>query len=554
MNLNLKSVIAGHGRDFARFALSSSCIFPLSLNAAVTVLVDNSAPLQKMDGFGATHISLVFGTRDNLTAGQRARALKAIYGDVGLNLGNTEGNLLESPGDYSQRGNDNADASAFEWKGYQTEWADNMKSKLIDPAKPLGFTDFSLAQKISVRWASPWLNTLKSLDYNGYLAECAEQVVAGAIYHRDKLGITSPYLWLFNEPLDGNTELQGTTADMVNIIKAAGARLRQEGFDRTRFVVPNSETVAGSLAQATAILSDSQARAYVGVIGYHCYPYGSAYASVPRILAASGQGSPDAGEIAKRKELGNLARQYGLPLWMTEVSHSEVAYNSFDGLRGRAIHIHDEFLYAGASAYFGMNNLWDETAQQEHFGNGNLFDESDTFALIQNSKDTVHITSIGYAVGHYARWIKKGAILLTAISDDPKVQVSAFRDDSKGRLVLVVVNNNASARTLNVKMKGLTFTTSQTPKGEQSTASGYWKNMVPEAPAADDTWNVSVAGNSVTSLGAAVSGPVTIAPKPRMLRSEAAIRFPDAVNANGRHFEYRGLNSGRVPILIQKAP
>lgn len=550
----MSPAFAEGGRNLAKCAIAASCIFTVSLNAAVMVQVDNTAPLQRIDGFGATHISLVFGTRDNLTVSQRERALKAIYGEVGLNLGNTEGNLLESPGDYSRRANDNADPSAFEWKGFQTEWADNLKAKIIDPAKPLGFTDFSLAQKISVRWASPWLNTLKSQNYNAYLAECAEQVVAGAIYHRDKLGITSPYLWLFNEPLDGNTELQGTTADMVNIIKAAGTRLRQEGFAQTRFVVPNSETVAGSLAQATAILSDAQARPYVGVIGYHCYPYGSAYASVPRILAASGQGSPDAGEIAKRKELGDLARQYGLPLWMTEVSHSEAAYNSFDGLRGRAIHIHDEFLYAGASAYFGMNNLWDETAQQEHFGNGNLFEESDTFALIQNSKDTVLITSIGYAVGHYARWIKKGAILLPSISDDLKVQVSAFRDDAKGRLVLVVINNNASAQTLNVKMKGLTFVLNQTPKGEQSTTTGYWKSVVPEVPAAGDTWSVSVAGMSVTSLAAAVSGPVSIAPKPGMRRSEATIRFPDAVNANGRHFEYRGLNSDGMPILILKGP
>lgn len=219
---------------------------PMSLWAAVTVEVDNAQPRQEIDGFGATHISLVFGTRDNLTASQRTRALQAVYGEVGLNLGNVESNLLESPGDYSLRANDNADPAAFDWKGFQTEWADNLKAKLLDPAEALGFTGYSIAQKINVRWASPWLDTLKARDYDAYLAECAEQVAAGAIYHRDRLGIATPYLWLYNEPLDGNGELQGDVEDLVEIIKAAGARLRREGFAQTKFVVPNSETVTGA--------------------------------------------------------------------------------------------------------------------------------------------------------------------------------------------------------------------------------------------------------------------------------------------------------------------
>lgn len=238
----------------------------------------------------------------------------------------------------------------------------------------------------------------------------------------------------------------------------------------------------------------------MGVIGYHCYPYGSPYASVPRILSASGQGAPDAAEVASRRELGDLARKYGLPLWMTEVSHGEAPYDSFDGLRGRAIHIHDEFLYAGASAYFGMNNLWDETAQQEHFGNGNVFEESDTFALIENARDSVHITAMGYAVGHYARWIGKGAVLLTSTSSDARLQISAFRDDAQGRLVLVIINNNASAQTVDIKLAGLPLATGQAAKGEQSTAAGFWKPVTPPAPTAAGAWSIPVPSLSVTSV------------------------------------------------------
>src|SRR3989338_3365615 len=134
---------------------------------------------------------------------------------------------------------------------------------------------------------------------------------------------------------------------------------------------------------------------------------------------------------------------------MTEVSHGEVDPRSFDNLLGRAIHIHDELVYANASAYFGMNNIWDTISHKEHFGNRNLFSEEGTIVLIDNDDtQTVYITGMGYAIGHYARWIKKGAVRIEAESSDPLVQVTAFRDDSQKRMVLVVINNASTEREL----------------------------------------------------------------------------------------------------------
>jgi O-glycosyl hydrolase len=323
----------------------------------------------------------------------------------------------------------------------------------------------------------------------------------------------------------------------VNIIKTAGARLRKEGFPTLKFVVPNSETVSAALAETQAILEDSVARQYVGVIGYHPYPYGSQYASVPNILAASGQGNPNADEITVRNQLGTLARKYNIPVWMTEVSHGEVAYNSFDGLRGRAIHIHDELLYAGASAYFGMNNMWDETAHAEHFGSGTVFDETEVIALIENSKDSVHLTGIAYAIGHYARWFKKGAILLTSTSSDARIQVSAFRDDARGNFVMVLINNNSSAQNVTVNVNGLNLDTTQGFKGEQSTASRYWQ---PLAGPLQLPWAVNLPALSVTSLSVHIQGGVV----PILKFQYQAIRTPPiykpsrlTLPVNGRRFK-----------------
>ena len=166
---------------------------------------------------------------------------------------------------------------------------------------------------------------------------------------------------------------------------------------------------------------------------------------------------------------------------MTEVSHSEVPALSFDAFRGRAIHIHDEMLYADASAYYAMNALWDLTSHRDHFkGRGGdhpdaLFTEQDTVVLVDNDKPAVHITGMGYAIGHYARWVRRGAVRIDAESSDPLVQVTAFRDDADKRLVLVVINNARESQRLLISAKS--FSLAGRITGEQSTAHVFWKAL-----------------------------------------------------------------------------
>jgi len=148
----------------------------------------------------------------------------------------------------------------------------------------------------------------------------------------------------------GNCEIAGADVEMVrDIVKRAGDRLRAAGFQDVTFMVPNEETVERSIAVAEVILADSDARQYVATVGYHVYPYGSPYASVPRILSDSGRGMPDAASVQQRRRLRDLCQRYGLPTWMTEVSH-----------------------------------------------------------LADNDSRAMLITGMGYAIGHYARWLNRG--------------------------------------------------------------------------------------------------------------------------------------------------
>jgi len=81
---------------------------------------------------------------------------------------------------------------------------------------------------------------------------------------------------------------------------------------------------------------------------------------------------------------------------MTEVSNGAVPPLSFDDLLGRAIHIHDELVYANAAAYFGMSNMVD----RQSIRGRDPFSEAGNIAIVDPIGDKVYIAGMGFAIGH----------------------------------------------------------------------------------------------------------------------------------------------------------
>ncbi len=476
-------------------------------SADVTVAIDNNKPHQTMQGFGATTLSLVFNATDNVPPALRTQAIDALYNQVKLNMGNLEVEPFESPAsNVYAPANDDGNAATF--GAFNWIQSDNMMQKVVSPGAAFGFDHYWIGPVISTGFALSWAPALRSSNYQLYLDELAEHVAAVAIHWRDSYGITPEYMQLFNEPLSGNGELGGgSVPEIVDIIKRCGDRLRAEGFSTMKFVVTAEETEAISLRDAQAIMADADARKYIGAISYHPYPYGSTYASVPNILATSGAGTPDAGKVIVRNQLRDLGAQYNIPTMMVEVSHSDMPFDSFDGVRGRAIQTHDELVYADAAAFFGMNAMWDTTSHAQHFDgrpDPGFYNETDTVVLIDNTMNKVVISPMGRAIGHYARWIKRGAVRIEATTDDPLVQVTAFRDDAQGRLVLVAINNADTTQTLTVSAANAPSLTGNL-SGELSTSTtDVWMPFSGTATSAG--WTVDVPPHSVSSMAASLVG------------------------------------------------
>jgi hypothetical protein len=110
----------------------------------------------------------------------------------------------------------------------------------------------------------------------------------------------------------------------------------------------------------------------------------------------------------------------------------------------------------------------------------------------------VEITGIGHAIGHYARWIKPGAIRVEATSSDPLIQVTAFHDKALGRIGWVLINNSSGPVTVNVRLSGLALQAG--PAGEQSTPAAYWKPLGPVPLESSSVFHLRLPPISVTSL------------------------------------------------------
>jgi O-glycosyl hydrolase len=467
-----------------------------SAAADVRVEVNLTAAHQVMEGFGATTVPLVYqnGADDKLPPALRIRALEAVYRDVRLTLGNVSMGRWEPE-------NDDADPMHLNEAALEMAGLRATDDKLLALARALGAGGLYPGNGISL-FAAEWLKPIRGSDYSRYLDECAEYVVSGVLKWRDVTGEIPRYHHLFNEPLYGNVELRGGSAkEITDIVKRAGARLRSAGMP-TQFIIGSEYSAAQSAAVAREVLADPNARKYVGAVGFHPYPYESPYASMENILAGPGMGRPDAAAVADRRALRDLGRQYNVPVWMTEVSHGGLDPRSMDALRARAIEIHDELAYADASAFFAMHEMWDSKSNSDHFGaERSLLKEEDTVVLIDLGASSVLITGTGYAIGHYARWVQRGALRVETASDDSLVMVSAFTDNKRGKASFVIINNADSVKTVRVHVGGLAFTGPL--EGEQSEGEVRWQALgaIPTTEVTRNEFVVVVPGKSVTSLG-----------------------------------------------------
>jgi O-glycosyl hydrolase len=357
---------------------------PAALPATdVTVTLDPSQRSQTIEGFGTTqrlfddpHTTETFdpATRRGAAtppASEQAKILDALYKDLGLTRVRFHPEGIEPV-------NDNADPQSADLTKFDFAW--KAADGHIAAVKSI------LSRGATTYYASPltvesWMNESNPEEY-------VEWAMVMLRHWRDQ-GLEMPYFSLMNEPGYYQGVKQWSGAWLRDVIKLLGARLAAEGF-RTKLVVPDDVSPVDAYPRLQTILADADARRYVGAVAYHLYGRGN------------------------ERDITQLAKQHGIPVWMTE-------YSTPDDWREWAALMHQliaEYDVSAVDYMWGFFGDWDRSQLVRLKVSGSSYVGYD-------------FNPQYYVMGQYSRFVRPGAVRIAATSSDPEVKVVAFLDGDK---------------------------------------------------------------------------------------------------------------------------
>jgi O-glycosyl hydrolase len=360
-------------------------------DGAAVITIDPKARFQTMQGFG-TSVRLfddprVTNTLDPATkratatppVSAQSQILDALYVDLGL----TRVRFLPGDGG-TEPVNDNADPLVADLSKFDFSWTNGDGQLDLMPGL---WNRGARTYFVSTPALEKWMTEANPEEY-------AEWVIVTLRHWRDR-GYEPPFVSLKNEPGSAASGGVWSGAYLRDVTKILGARIKADGM-KTRIVLPDDVSPKEALARLQVVLADPDARQYVGAVAYHL------------------------GERGGEVEIKQLAEQYGIPVWMTGYSSQDFIELS---TTMNALITDD-----GVSA---VDYTWGFAGDQE---------SSQLVRVVarNGAYERFLMTPRYYAMGQYARYVKPGAVRISATSNDPAVKATAYVDGYK--LIVVVTH------------------------------------------------------------------------------------------------------------------
>jgi O-glycosyl hydrolase len=398
-----ENIAGGYGGGGIGGVTGSTCYqgpAPAAGGGAAVITIDPTKRFQTMQGFGAsmrlfddprTTNTLDPATRRGTavpSAITQGTILSTLYTDLGL----TRVRFLPSEAAGIEPANDNADPLVTDPAKFDFSWTKGDGQLDLMPGLVLRGVDTWFASPLSLE---TWMSSSNPAEY-------AEWAMAMLRHWKDR-GYEMPYFALENEP--GSAAGGALSATYLrDAIKLLGARMKAEGM-KTKLVVPDDASPQEAYARLQVILADADARQYVGAIAYHLYARG--------------------GE-AQIKQIGE---QYGIPIWMTDYSLPD------DDSFAWALALHDLIADDGVSA---IDYKW--AFLGEHAPSQLVRLKTSNGSYVSFTPTTQY-----FIMGQYSRYVRPGAVRVSASSDDPNVKVTAYVDGTK---LIIVATFLGDGRTI----------------------------------------------------------------------------------------------------------
>lgn len=411
-------------------------IYEASATASPLITINASSKLQEIEGFGASLTgSAAYVLNQNLSTTQRNILLNDLF-DPSVGIGITYLRMTIGASDFSL-----SDYTYNDIPTNQTDFSLNNFSieKDEDDIVPVLKKIVEIYPDIRIMgspWTAPaWMKTNASFKGGKLKTDCYDVYANYFVKYIQAYkthGITIDAITPQNEPLHFTANypcMEMQPAEQAAFIKnSLGPAFAENDID-TKIIIYDHNWDRPDYA--TTILNDPAAKAFVAGSAFH--GYGGSVSQMSTVHTAH----PDKG------------------LYFTEVSGGEWATNFSDNLQ-----------WAMANIFIGTTKNWSKTALywnlalDENFGPQNNGCDNCRGVVTVNSSNGVVTKNVEYyAIGHFSKFIRKGAHRVTSsISTNvPNVDHVAFVNEDGGR-VLVLSNAGTAQAAVAVKDDNAQFT------------------------------------------------------------------------------------------------
>ncbi len=211
--------------------------------------------------------------------------------------------------------------------------------------------------------------------------------------------------------------------DYARIVGILGRMLEEEGYGHVKIFGPETMTShfyeGGTPDYIRAIMSDPAAAEQLDVFATHGYADNGFEAEM---------------SANSSRQFWDLVQEYGKPFWITEGGTGGHDWPE-PLLNGVATGIHNALVAGNVSAYVPWQ----------------VIGSRDTHHLMVYRRGEVTYTPKTYAVLHYSRFIRPGAVRVDASPAYGAVQASAFGHEAGGALTVVLLNPGEDEQPVSVR-------------------------------------------------------------------------------------------------------
>lgn len=380
------------------------CVPLIEPAPSVLVQVDPTAELVRVDGIGGSAADE--GFLRSFPEPARSRVMDLVFGDLEPSLVRLKVRPAIEPA------NDDADPAHVNAAGFVSP--DDLLWQLGE------IFARSEPRLLAAMWTPPaWMKTTNRECCGGTLLAGMDPELAELfsvwLGYLEAAGHPLDWLSIQNEPeaaspWDANTYIP---TRMGQVAEAVAARLVADGH-ATRLLAPDNAVAAFVEYYLPPILAQPTAASLLDAVAFHLY---------------GGVDYTDPSGAALEAEVVASVSLPGLPVWMTEFSNTTgIGYGSYDEALWQAALVHHAFA-GGASAYV-MWNLY------RPGGPGEALVVLDTAP----GSDAYTVTPKYWSFRQYAKFVRPGALRVSAEAADPELLVDVFRDDAAGQLVAVLIH------------------------------------------------------------------------------------------------------------------